>query len=71
MQEIHSHRSDSKEERECRGAAEHVLRESGKEAARACTTPLYVYVSADNGNEGGERGGKQRVRTAGYYSCQI
>jgi hypothetical protein len=31
---------------------------------------LYGCVSADNGNEGGERGGS-RVRTAGYYSCQI
>jgi len=34
-----NNRSDSKEERECRGAAEHVLRESGKEATMSCTTP--------------------------------
>ncbi len=64
-----SHRSDSKEERECRGAAEHVLREGSKEATRACTTPLYGCVSADNGNKGGERGGS-KVRTARCYSFQ-
>ena len=50
------HRSDGKEERECRRAAEHVLRESSKEAARACTTPFYECVSADRGDEGGEKG---------------
>jgi hypothetical protein len=59
VRKMESHRSDGKEERECCGTAEHVLRESGKEAARACATPLYGCVSADNGNEGGEKARKK------------
>jgi hypothetical protein len=42
MRKVETHRSNGKEERECRRAAEHVLREGRKEAALASTTPFFV-----------------------------
>jgi len=44
---VSDNRSDGKEERECRRAAEHVLREGRKEAARASTTPEDAVTAKD------------------------
>jgi hypothetical protein len=44
---ISNNRSDGKEERECRRAAENVVREGGEEAARASTTPQDAVAAKD------------------------
>jgi len=55
MRKIETHRSDGKEERERRRAAEHVLREGRKEAARAGTTPFLLRRCVSTVDGGDER----------------
>jgi len=55
MRKMETHRSDGKEERECRRAAEHVLREGRKEATRASTTPFLLCGCVSTVDSGDER----------------
>ena len=61
MRKVETHRSDGKEERECRRATKHVLREGRKEAARAGTTPFLLDRCVSTVDSGDERRGVGQI----------